>query len=328
MALYAGVAGLSEAVSRIVLNTAAAVFNPASPSRKIGDSSINDNEEPLTHEHEHGPTTDHDQQVTNPCTKPPIVTTSSINNESSSAQAEASDDDSGATASSETQETEPSTGAVHALLACDPPADVHDRGCVFEGSELPVQVTFNTPNNGLCFGLHFIDCSFNGASPLSFHNSIINNVVFTDCHFEGTRFDNVVMEHMKVVKCTFEESWWSNRVFTAKFITIGRWNDKSVLFDAKREAMDDELPEKLRTPEYKNKLLREQSWVPTEDGWSHCEDTAQDKELQKYEKKEKTSEDKEEIPEDFLAAAAVAAAAGPEAHKKLWDAAEKREGPK
>ncbi|CAK1361523.1 hypothetical protein CB0940_03113 [Cercospora beticola] len=115
----------------------------------------------------------------------------------------------------------------------------------------PVTITDSEPNNAFCFALTFINCSFSGDRPLRFENCIVECVTFTDCHFEETRFVNSVLVDMTVANVVFCDSWWTNRRFTQNFITIGRDQDDTIMFEGKREGLNDRIPAELRDSNYK-----------------------------------------------------------------------------
>ncbi|KAM3423783.1 hypothetical protein BST61_g1187 [Cercospora zeina] len=124
----------------------------------------------------------------------------------------------------------------------------------------PGLVTFTNaePDNTFCSNLMFNNCTFNGEQPLRFDNCIVEGVTFTDCHFEDTQFVNSVLKDMTVVNIVFYDSWWMNRIFTPKFITIGREQDKTDMFEGKREGLNDPIPNELRDSKYKDEQCGEQ----------------------------------------------------------------------
>lgn len=63
---------------------------------------------------------------------------------------------------------------------------------------------------------------------------------------------------MKVADIVFSDSWWMNRVFTQNFITIGREQDDTKIFDGKREGLNDEIPAELQDSAYKDRVFSEQ----------------------------------------------------------------------
>ncbi|PPJ50827.1 hypothetical protein CBER1_07274 [Cercospora berteroae] len=115
-----------------------------------------------------------------------------------------------------------------------------------------VTITDSKPDNALYFALTFIDCTFGGEQPLRFHNCIVECVTFKECHFEETQFINSVLVDMKVANVVFYDSWWMNRRFTQQFITIGREQDDTIMFDGKREGLNDRIPAELRDSRYKD----------------------------------------------------------------------------
>lgn len=84
----------------------------------------------------------------------------------------------------------------------------------------PVRITDDDGNPTTCNGLEFVNCTFGGAEPLTIHNCVVHMVRLEGCHFESTRFYNLVLKEIQFMNCKFVDSWFSDCEYASA--TVGK----------------------------------------------------------------------------------------------------------